>query len=371
MIIDLPDTTTADVAHKLVNLRESAGALALGRVLTLIIVTEDGTAESAIRAATDASREHPCRIIAVVRGNRRGTARLDAQVRSGGDAGVSEVIVLRLYGPLVEQGDSCVVPFLLPDAPVVAWWPGAPPTRPSEDPTGSMAQRRITDAASTPRPMKTLEHSAKWHVPGDTDLAWSRITLWRGLLAAAFDQPPFEPALSATVTGAVDSPSAELMAAWLALTLRCPVSRTGTAAGTGLISVVIHRDSGPVELVRPAGNVATLTQPGQPDRRVSLAPRSDRDSLAEELRRLDPDEVYAQVLTEGLKLLHDKSAMKAAKSKAAPRADRATPPAPPLPPSPTGDEPPRTPSSTGDEPPPPPSPTGDEPPLAAPEAPAP
>jgi glucose-6-phosphate dehydrogenase assembly protein OpcA len=337
VIIDLPDTTTADVAHKLVDLRESGGAVTLGRVLTLIIVTDDGPAENAIRAANDASREHPCRIIAVVRGNRRGSARLDAQVRVGGDAGASEVIVLRLYGQLVEHGDSCVVPFLLPDAPAVAWWPGVPPERPAEDPIGSMAQRRITDAAATARPMKTLDQSASWHVPGDTDLAWSRITLWRGLLAAAFDQPPYEPVRSGTVTGGIDSPSAELMAAWLALTLRCPVSRTRTPPGSGLISVVLDRESGPVELVRPEGNVATLTQPGQPDRRISLAPRSDRDCLAEELRRLDPDEIYAEVLTEGLKLLHSTGSTRTAKSAGGPRAARRTPPDAP---SPVGDEPP-------------------------------
>ena len=149
MIIDLPDTDTGALARKLVDLRESGGAVALGRVLTLIIVTDDGPAEEQIRAANDASREHPCRIIAVVRGNRRGTSRLDAQVRVGGDAGASEVLVLRLWGPLVDHGDSVIVPFLLPDAPVVAWWPGTPPDRPSEDPIGRMAQRRITDAAAT------------------------------------------------------------------------------------------------------------------------------------------------------------------------------------------------------------------------------
>jgi glucose-6-phosphate dehydrogenase assembly protein OpcA len=298
VIIDLPDTDTGAVARKLVELRETGGAVALGRVLTLIIVTDDGSAEEQIRAANDASREHPCRILAVVRGNRRGTSRLDAQVRVGGDAGASEVLVLRLWGPLVDHGDSVLVPFLLPDAPVVAWWPGTPPDRPSEDPIGRMAQRRITDAAATSNPMKTLERSARWHVPGDTDLAWSRITLWRGLLAAAF------------VTGGVDSPSAELMAAWIAMTLRCPVTRTRTPAGTGLISVVLDRRSGPVELVRPEGSVATLHQPGQPERRVSLPPRSDRDCLAEELRRLDPDEIYADVLTEGLKRLHDKGTTK-------------------------------------------------------------
>lgn len=43
MIIDLPSTTTSQVNKKLVELRESGGAVALGRVLTLVIVTGDGT----------------------------------------------------------------------------------------------------------------------------------------------------------------------------------------------------------------------------------------------------------------------------------------------------------------------------------------
>ena len=331
MIIDLPDTNTATLSRKLVELRETGGAIALGRVMTLIIVTDDGPAESAIRAANDASREHPCRVLAVVRGNKRGTSRLDAQIRVGGDAGASEVIVLRLYGPLADHGDSIVMPFLLPDAPVVAWWPGVPPTEPSKDPIGAMAQRRITDAAATQRPLKTLEHSAEHHVPGDTDLAWSRITLWRGLLAAALDQPPYEPVRSAVVTGGLDSPSADLMAAWLALTLRCPVTRNRTPAGSGLISVTLDRESGPVELVRPEGNVATLSQPGQPDRRISLAPRADRDCLAEELRRLDPDDIYAEVLTEGLKLLHATGGTKGAKAPGSSRSAKRTPPEAPSP----------------------------------------
>jgi glucose-6-phosphate dehydrogenase assembly protein OpcA len=207
-----------------------------------------------------------------------------------------------------------------------------------------MAQRRITDAAATSNPMKTLERSARSHVPGDTDLAWSRITLWRGLLAAAFDQPPYDPVTSGTVTGASDSPSAELLAAWLGLTLRCPMTRTRTDPGTGLVGVVLERESGPVELDRPEGTVvATLTQPGQPERRVSLPPRSDRDCLAEELRRLDDDEIYAEVLTEGLKLLHDKGTTRSARGSSGKAAKRTVTESP----SPVAN----------DEPPPPPSPT--------------
>ena len=66
MIIDLPSTTTSQVNKKMVELRETGGAVALGRVLTLVIVTEDSSAtEQAIQAANDASREHPARVIVV------------------------------------------------------------------------------------------------------------------------------------------------------------------------------------------------------------------------------------------------------------------------------------------------------------------
>ncbi len=308
MIIDLPATNTSSVSKKMVDLREKGGANALGRVLTLIVVAEDGAAEEAIDDANAASREHPCRVITVVRGGRRGASRLDAQIRVGGDAGASEVIVMRLYGPLADHADSVVVPLLLPDAPVVVWWPGPAPADPAADPIGAMGQRRITDAELAARPVASLDQRSAHHSPGDTDLAWSRITLWRGLLAAALDQAPYQPVQRAVVHAGSDSPSGDLMAAWLHLTLRCPVRRVKEKAGTGLTSVVLERAAGPVSLTRTDGKVASLTQPGQPERRIALTPRQNRDCLAEELRRLDPDDIYGEVVVKGLpRLRSDKN----------------------------------------------------------------
>jgi glucose-6-phosphate dehydrogenase assembly protein OpcA len=300
VIIDLPSTTTAAVNRKLVDLRDSGGAIALGRVLTLVIVTEEGEFEESIAAANDASREHPCRVIVIVEGNRRGAERMDAQVRVGGDAGASEVIVLRLYGRLAAHADSVVTPLLLPDSPVVAWWPGQAPKEPSKDPVGQMAQRRITDAAASANPRKELNRRRDTYALGETDLAWTRVTKWRGLLAAALDQPPYTPVERVTVTGASDSPSTDLLAAWLAESLRCPVTRARTKAGTGMASVRLERRSGPIDLVRVDGAIATLTQPGQPDRRIAMPRRDLAECLAEELRRLDQDEIYAQTLQRGL-----------------------------------------------------------------------
>ena len=289
MIVDLPSTTTSSVSKKLVALREDVGSMALSRVLTLIVVVDDNGAESAITTAMAASRQHPCRILVVVTGNRRGAVRLDAQIRVGGDAGASEVVVLRLYGPLASQGRSVVTPLLLADSPIVAWWPGAAPADPGADPVGAIAQRRITDAARTPgKPRTVLGKFADAYLDGDTDLAWSRITLWRGLLAAALDQAPYEAVTRARVVAAPDSPSGDLLAGWLAVRLKVPVDLTRSANRSGIISV------------RLDGNVATLHQSGQPDRTIALPHRSDAECLADELRRLDPDEVYQDALTKGL-----------------------------------------------------------------------
>jgi glucose-6-phosphate dehydrogenase assembly protein OpcA len=304
MIVDLPNTTTNAINHKLVDLRNSGGAVALGRVLSFVLVTDEILADGAIEIANDASREHPSRVLVIVRGNKRGTSRLDAQIRVGGDAGASEVIVLRLYGPLAEHGSSLIVPLLLPDAPIVVWWPGLAPESPSKDRIGRMATRRITDVAQAKSPIRALIQLAAEAAPGDTDLAWSRITRWRALLAAALDQPPFEPVTRAVVTGASDSPSTELLAAWLAFALKCPVTRKKTAPGTGMVAVTLVRPSGKVTIDRPDGSVATLSQPGQPERKIAMPRRSDVECITEELRRLDPDELFADVLTHGLAELH-------------------------------------------------------------------
>ncbi|MBX9244089.1 glucose-6-phosphate dehydrogenase assembly protein OpcA [Actinotalea ferrariae] len=300
MIIDLPDTTTTAVTKTLVRLRDEGGAVALGRVLTLVIDAEAEDVEQAIEAANDASREHPCRVIVLARDASRTTARLDAEIRVGGDAGASEVVVLRASGEMLAHSDTLVMPLLLPDAPIVAWWPAELPEHPAEHPLGAMAQRRITDSLACSDPLSTLRRLRDGHRAGDTDLAWTRLTAWRGLLAAALDQPPYEPVTRVEVSGHETHPSVPLLAAWLAHALRCPVDVVREKDVQGITRVVLERASGPVVVTRPDGLVATVQQPGQPERTIAMPMRSLRECLSEELRRLDPDEVYGEVLVDGL-----------------------------------------------------------------------
>lgn len=304
MIVDLPDTTVSKIARSLVSVREEGGAVALGRVLTLVIVTSHGLEEDAIEAANDASREHPMRVIVLM--TTPGESKLDAQIRVGGDAGASEVVVLRASGEAASNQESLITGLLLPDAPVVAWWPDNPPLEPSTSPIGRMAQRRITDAASKPYAVDRLSQLGPNHAPGDTDLAWTRLTHWREQLAAVLDQPPYEPVTAVEVVGASTSPSTGLLAAWLRLKLDVPVDWRYASPEEwphGIQRVRLTRASGDIVLERSNDLDATLTQPGQPSHDIVLPRRSLRECLAEELRRLDPDLLYGRVITSGWDLL--------------------------------------------------------------------
>lgn len=303
MIVELPETTVSRISRALVEIREEGGAVALGRVLTLIICTGSGEVEEAITAANDASREHPMRVIVLATHPDASTHRLDAEIRVGGDAGASEVVVLRAYGATASNQESLVTGLLLPDAPVVAWWPGDAPEKASDSPIGSMAQRRITDAAAQPDPRSFLFTLASTYEPGDTDFAWTRLTLWRAQLAAVLDQPPYEPVTAASVTGAMDSPSTTLLAAWLRGALCVPVEQTLIAspeARPGIHRVTLTRSSGEIVLERIQPAVAALRQPGQPEHDIPLPRRSLRDCLTEELRRLDPDDLFGAVVRDDL-----------------------------------------------------------------------
>ncbi|MDP5226101.1 MULTISPECIES: glucose-6-phosphate dehydrogenase assembly protein OpcA [Arthrobacter] len=300
MIIELPNTTTSKISKEITKMREQGGVTALGRVLTLVVITRNGLEDEAIQAANEASREHPCRIIVLADAGAEAPDRLDAEIRVGGDAGASEVILLRGFGRLSQESESLVSALLLPDAPIVAWWPHGAPADASGTSIGRIAHRRITDSANEPDPLAALENIRRTYQAGDTDLAWTRLTNWRIQLAAAFDQVDESPVTSVEVEGASDSASTMLLASWLGLAFDVPVEIVEDPAGTGIRRVLARRESGDVQLHRPGLSTAELTQPDQPMQRISLPRRSLQDCLAEELRRLDPDEVFGEVLTQGL-----------------------------------------------------------------------
>jgi glucose-6-phosphate dehydrogenase assembly protein OpcA len=293
MTIDLTDTTTGAIAEALTEARSRLGGAALGMVLTLVVETDEAAQYDAMRAANQAGREHPCRVLGVITRRPNAESRLDAEIRVG-EGGPGETVLLRMYGPLGQHADSVVAPLLVPDVPVVTWWPGKPPGAPSESPLGTLAQRRVTDTASEDQAQHVLGTLARSYKPGDTDFSWSRLTPWRTLLAATFDVP-HPPVVRAEVLAEAGNPSGDILAAWLSVRLGIPLHR-GVSSGPGITDVSFETERGRIGISRPDGRTATLSRSGEPDRRVALHRRDQAELLAEELRRLDPDDVYAESL---------------------------------------------------------------------------
>lgn len=296
----LEDTTTSNVDKTLSRLRAETGVRTLGRVLTLVIIAEKGHSKKAVEAAISASREHPCRIIVHIAHDVEAENRLDAEINLGGEAGASEVVILRGWGDSARASEPLLAALLLPDAPIVVWWPHALPDDDADESLRQISTRRITDSARAEHPWKALNALRKTYLPGDTDLAWTRLTQWRIQLAAVLDDLPPEATRKVVVEGSERSPSVILLGAWLGYKLDADVEVLGDPHQRGLFRVTLCREGGDVTIHRPGRSVATLSQPGSPDQQIALPVRTLDQCLAEELRRLDPDEAFGDVLTRGL-----------------------------------------------------------------------
>ena len=75
MKIDLTDTTASKINKALVEGRRAIGTPAVGMVLTMVIVTDEENAYDAIKAAEEASHEHPSRTLVVIKRHRPQPAR--------------------------------------------------------------------------------------------------------------------------------------------------------------------------------------------------------------------------------------------------------------------------------------------------------
>ncbi|MEV4511941.1 glucose-6-phosphate dehydrogenase assembly protein OpcA [Dactylosporangium sp. NPDC049525] len=296
-MIGLWDTTGIEVVKALANERRSAGGLTSGLALTLVAVVDERQVREAEAAATIAASAHPCRLLIIVRADvTQQRSRLDAEIVVGGRLGPCEAVVMRMQGRLALHAESVVMPLLAPDVPVVTWWQCAPPERIAYDPLGVVADRRITDSAQAADPVGNLRVRADDYVPGDTDLSWSRITPWRTLLAGAFDATRVGVTAVEIIAPDTD-PTAPLLGGWLEARLGVhPTRHTGTGKIMEAVKLELA-DGSTMNLVRDLNaGIATLQRTGQPDRILPLSRRPLGEELAEELRRLDPDQPYAAAL---------------------------------------------------------------------------
>lgn len=290
------DTTGTAVVKALAAERRTGGAVTSGNALTLVVVVDRKDTDEAEEAATLAASQHPMRMLVVIRRQIDAPVpRLDAEVTIGGRLGPGESVVLRMYGRLALHAESVTLPLLAPDAPVVTWWHGDAPEKIAYDPLGVFAERRITDVCRMPDPSAALQQRAEDFAPGDTDLAWTRLTPWRAALASAFDSARHE-ATSASVRGGRNEPSARLLSGWLSARLSMDVEIDGSD-DEPISGVEIGFADGKCTRANLEGGNLVLRRDGQQDSFMPFGERPLGTLLAEELRRLDHDHVYAEALS--------------------------------------------------------------------------
>jgi glucose-6-phosphate dehydrogenase assembly protein OpcA len=190
---------------------------------------------------------------------------------------------------------------------VVTWWHGEPPKMIAHDPLGVFAERRITDVMRSRNPNRALQQRAEDFAPGDTDLAWTRLTPWRAALASAFDSAWHDPQ-EAVIHGGCNEPSARLLCGWLSSRLDIPVTIDGTD-DEPVGGVEIKFVDGKSTSARLEGASLVLHREGQQDSFMPFGERPLGELLAEELRRLDHDRIYAEALSTvtGVQGLEDRS----------------------------------------------------------------
>jgi glucose-6-phosphate dehydrogenase assembly protein OpcA len=298
-VIALWDTTGSAVVKALAAERRNAGGVASGLALSLVIVVDEQRVREAETAAATAAAAHPCRLIIVVRGDSPpadsgpSESHMDAEIVVGGRLGPCEGVVLRMRGRLVHHAESVVIPLLAPDVPVVTWWHGAAPARIAHDALGVVADRRITDSLQSPDPIAALRNRAEDYAPGDTDLAWTRATVWRSSVASALDTA-LSPVVSAVVRAAPEDPTGALLRGWLRA--RLGIEPQALPDGPLVQGVSLRLQTGDEFVIERADGLATLRRTGLPDRTMPLPRRQLGDQLAEELRHLDPDQAYSAAL---------------------------------------------------------------------------
>ncbi|TFV73827.1 glucose-6-phosphate dehydrogenase [Blastococcus sp. CT_GayMR19] len=300
------DTTGSAVVKELAAQRRTGGAVLSGVALTLVVVADEARVGEAEEAATQAAESHPCRILVVVRRQIDAPApRLDAEVLIGGRLGPGEAVVMRMYGRLGLHAESVVLPLLAADAPVVAWWHAAPPDKLATDALAVFADRRITDSSIPEDSLAALRTRATDFAPGDTDLAWTRCTSWRAILASTVDAVAGRRGEPVEITGGLiegdpANASAQLLGGWLSSRTGRPIAveAGGRVPGaSGVDSVVLQLDQKEeVRIQADRRGGATISQPFRPDATVALPDRALGDLLSEELRRLDCDEPYQEAL---------------------------------------------------------------------------
>jgi glucose-6-phosphate dehydrogenase assembly protein OpcA len=295
---------------------EGGSAVTRTCVLNLVVGTGGGrAAEEATATIARLTARHPNRAIVIsAAGAVHEPPLLDAWVQAhcqmpgpGRPQVCCEQITIEARGAAVARVHGIVLPLLVPDVPVMLWWPRG---EPFDDALFArlcaLADRTIVDSASFAAPEAALPRLAALLNTHTTisDLSWARLTPWRELIAQFFDAPAMAPHLAEidqiTVEyegrpgQAPDRTQAFLLIGWL-----------GSRLGWRPSAALDERDGATwLALERPGGQVRVELRPVEPkedvlDRLATVTLTCVRGRFSVE-RADAPDAAVARAEVEGM-----------------------------------------------------------------------
>ena len=287
---EMAETPFGDVEQALA---ERRGHASPALIATVVAVTAQDRAEEAADALAELAADAAVRTILIVEGD-EGAPR----VRVGREA----VVIDRLRARYL---NNAVAALRISSLPSVVWWRGSSPDVLPR--LARLADRLVLDAREPDLVWRFVPALAE--EAAVTDIRWSQLTRWRGILAQFFDMEGVRDAeshLRDVEITAGDVPSAHLFAGWLT---------TSLPHGRDLRTRVTPLPGGaPIESVRLSGDGAKLTLHLAPSRAcvesgvevdesarmqcrlVSLGPQRLSALLADELRIRSRDVAFERAV---------------------------------------------------------------------------
>jgi glucose-6-phosphate dehydrogenase assembly protein OpcA len=179
---------------------EHAAAEARASVLNLITVVGDETTLGAVTRVLDGlSITNPSRTLILLAQHDRDSPKLEAEVSAQtrtetGHRVTTERVILHAHGEVATHLGSLVTPLVVPDLPVILWWPGRPDfDNPLFDNLCELADQLVvdTDEGFDDRDLKRLLEVAQRDQSRASigDFNWARLIAWRHIAAQFFDMP--------------------------------------------------------------------------------------------------------------------------------------------------------------------------------------
>jgi glucose-6-phosphate dehydrogenase assembly protein OpcA len=291
--------------------QEAAGGVLRACAMTLIVATDGGggqaDADSVRQTIGGLMHDHPSRAVVLIPSE---------------DSDISAKVFAECWMPLSGQRQICaegieitadpvqatevarlLVPLIAPDLPAVLWCRGARAFLDrSLDPLFPLAGKIIFDTGSARHAPSAVEFLRRLRKEGRgvADLAWTRLTGWREIVANFFDDGVAEAhsVTSARLThgGAAPGSSALYFARWMELALPQAQVMLQAAGGAAGLRAVVLSGGGAEMSIELRENSCVEVRAGGTSAHSLLPPASDDALMREELSILGADPVFDRVL---------------------------------------------------------------------------